>query len=234
MEWDTFKLFFHLGERNAEVFLRLSADGIRAQLVEKWSAYREDLVAILDRALSGSPPRRIQVPATPIAGPNGERLLSIHGALEFAVPLGWRASQQPEGHRRVTDPDEEMMIELSYLSLPPLPPDAPTVTERLRQLVNDSEHRASSTPIAAFVRDDVSFGWSEYTFDSNDTKRPTAPRRPARGRWLIASNEWTQALVTACWWEAHAAVAEAAWNAVVASLQLSGRVVAVETPSAEA
>jgi hypothetical protein len=38
-----------------------------------------------------------------------------------------------------------------YLQLPPLPPDAPTVEQRLRLIVEGSGHRDASGPIESFA-----------------------------------------------------------------------------------
>jgi hypothetical protein len=225
VEWETFKLFLSLGERYAEVFLRCSADGTRAQLVEKWSEYREELVTILESVLAGAPARRVRQRSQRLAGPAGAPLYSTEGAMEFVVPSGWIASFRPEGHYRLTDPNDEMMIELSYLRLPPLPPEAPNLIQRLQFIVDGSEHARRASPIQTTTRDDIEFAWSEYHFDSKDTKRPEAAPRPARGRWLLAANDWTQSLVTGVWWVDDIAVAERAWNEVIASLHLAGRIV---------
>jgi hypothetical protein len=93
----------------------------------------------------------------------------------------------------------------------------------LRQVAEAGEHASTTSPLSAFERDGIAFAWCEYTWDSKDTKRPEAPRRPARGRTLIAANEWVQALLTACFWDADRAAGESAWELVVASLRLAGR-----------
>jgi hypothetical protein len=123
-----------------------------------------------------------------------------------------------------------MMIEFSYLRLPPLPPDAPDVVARLRATREPDPKDESVTPITRFERGDATFAWLEYRFLSSDTKRPEAPHRPARGRTLIAANAWIQVLVTGCWWEEDVAIAEGAWNLVIDSLVLGGRV-APPTPT---
>jgi hypothetical protein len=148
----------------------------------------------------------------------------LHGALELDVPEGWLLTEQP-GHWRVADPADEMKIEFSYLRLPPLPPEAPGVVERVKILIEDSEYGETASPIQSFERDGATYAWSEYTFDSRDTIRPEAAPRPARGRWLVASNAWIQVLVTGCWWDADRAVAERAWDGLVTSLKLAGRIV---------
>ena len=98
------------------------------------------------------------------------------------------------------------------------------VEDRLRSVVAGSDYASTATPIATFARGDVASAWSDYRFDSKDTKRPDAAPRPAMGRWLIASNAWIQALVTGCWWESDTSAAEEAWQTVIASLRVSGRV----------
>ena len=233
MQWTGFKIFLTQGERHAEVFLRLSDDRSRAQLLEKWSEYRTTLIEILERAVTEAPPRRVQKRAAP---PSPERGLSFEAeaGVTLTVPEGFVFARQPEGHFRISDPEDEMCIELSSVRLPPLPPEAPDVPARVRAVVQNGTHAASSTPVASFARGDVTFAWSEYAWDSRDTKRPEAAPRPARGRTLVAANAWTQALVTGCWWVEDAARAEAAWDAVVGSLHLAGRLVDRPKPSGEA
>jgi hypothetical protein len=221
--WEGFKLFLSLGERNAEVFFRRSSDGKRAELVEKWSAYRTHLVEILERLVTGSPPRRCVPRASP--PPSGKAAaFGVHAAFDLEVPEGWILTERPEGHHRLADRDDEMMIEFSYLRLPPLPPDAPDVIARLRATFDPDDTEKAAGPITSFERGDTTYAWAEYRFDSNDTNRPEAPPRPARGRTLVAANPWIQVLVTSCWWDDDADVAERAWNGVIDSLALSGRV----------
>jgi hypothetical protein len=66
-------------------------------------------------------------------------------------------TEQPEGHHRITDPDDEMAIEFSYLRLPPLRPDAPDVVARLAAVIERSERRDTASPIVTFTRGDVAF-----------------------------------------------------------------------------
>jgi hypothetical protein len=222
--WDGFKLFLDLGERHAEIFLRVSKEGHRAQLLEKWSAYRVPLIEILERALVSGRPRPW---GTPEASDNDSKTalsLGQQGAFDLEIPDGWRAEWRTEGHYRLTDADEEMMFEMSHIDLPPLPPDAPGVVERLRSVIESSDRRGSASPIEHYERDGIAIAWSGYTFMSHDTKRPEAPDRPARGRWLLATNAWVQVLVTGCWWEADREIAEPLWEQVVSSLSLRGRI----------
>ena len=222
--WSAFKLFFDQGELHAEVFFRLSEDGRRAQFLEKWSEYRERLLAIFDRALGGAPARRWRARSSPRIIAPGRRSFGEEDAFEACVPEGWNVSWRQEGHWRIADANDEMMIEMSCLHLPPLPPEAPDVPARLRDLIDGSEHRAEASPIVTFMRGETTISWSEYAFLSKDTKRPESAKSPARGRWLIAANRWVQVLITACWWEADIAEAEQAWTSVVDSLHLAGRI----------
>ncbi|MSP61410.1 MAG: hypothetical protein EXR72_13895 [Myxococcales bacterium] len=233
VSWDSFKLFFSLGGRYAEVFLRLSGDGKRAQLIEKWSDYRETLVEILERLLAPAPPRKVQKRREAVQGPGGEMLFGVQGVFELAIPGGWLLTEQ-QGHWRLADPADERMIEFSCIRLPPLPPDAPDVAARLRSVIADSEYAASASPIATFERGGAAFAWSEHWFLSDDTNHPERARRPARGRWLLASNAWVQVLVTSCFWEEDFGVATAGWDSVVASLRLRGRAETPLTPDQQA
>jgi hypothetical protein len=108
----------------------------------------------------------------------------------------------------MTDADDEMMIEVSCSALPPLSPEAPSVADRLRTVIESSEHAGEASPVTTSERGEVRFAWSEYCFASHDSKKPKGRKRKARGRW----------------WEKDVATAEAAWDALVASIRLSGRV----------
>jgi hypothetical protein len=234
VEWEAFKVFLAVGGEHAEVFLRLTPSRNRGQLVEKWSGYREGLVLAFERLVGASPPRGVRRRPTPPLAMESGRRLAIEGGLELEVPKGWLLVQRPEGHWRMTDADDEMMIEVSCLALPPLPPDVPSVSERVRQVVDSSEHAATATPVAAFERDDVEFAWSEYRFESSDSHQPDEPKKLARGRWLLCANDWFQGLVTGSWWEKDVAIAEIAWYAVVGSIRLSGRVREDSSPPTKA
>jgi len=124
----------------------------------------------------------------------------------------------------MTDSEDEMVIEVSCLSLPVLKAGAPSVQERLALIIASSEHAATASPVVTFERDGVQFAWSEHTWSSRDTRRPQAESRPARGRWLVCANDWYQGLVTGCWWEEDAERGTAAWDEVVNSIRLHGRI----------
>lgn len=223
--WMGFKLFLCLGDRYAEVFFRVSSDGRRAQLIEKWSEYRRALVEILERVLNPSRPRSIVSRQESSVSGGDVMSFEIYGALELDLPFGWRISEQPEGHHRMTDPDDEMMIDFSYMRLPPLPSDALDVAARLRAILDASPYRDEISPITTFERDGVVHAWSEYRWNARDSKQPTADPLHACSRWLLAANDWIQVIVNGNWWEKDSTVAERAWDDVVASLRLRGRIV---------
>ena len=158
---------------------------------------------------------------------HGHDLLGEHAALlrGGALLLATQREGVLIGARDIADADDEMGIEISATRLPPLPPDAPDVAARLRSLIETSGYRDTATPVTTFQRDDAAFAWSEFTFASSDTKRAEAASKPARGRWLVASNAWVQALLTGYWWETDVTTAERAWDDVVSSLRLAGRIV---------
>ncbi|HZN98389.1 MAG TPA: hypothetical protein VFB61_11705 [Gemmatimonadales bacterium] len=228
VEWETFKMFFRLGDRSAELFLRLTPSRSRGQFLEKWSQYRRPLVEIFERVLSADPPRRVRKRRLEPPAATG-RVLSVNGGMEVSIPAGMRL-EEVERHWRMTDAENEFLIELSCLALPELKAGAPSVPERLSLLISSSEHANAASPVATFERDGAQFAWSEYAWSSKDTERPEAAPRPARGRWLICANEWFQGLVTGCWWESDVQRATAAWNEVVDSIRLSGRIRNPEEP----
>jgi hypothetical protein len=232
--WDGFKLFFDLDERHAEVFFRISKEAHRAQLLEKWSEYRVPLIEIFERALVPCKPRAWRTAEARSDGSRTGLSLGQQHAFDLDVPDGWRAEWRTEGHWRLTDPEEEMMFEMSHLDLPPLPPEAPDVVDRLRLVIESSERRGSASSIEHYERDGIAIAWSEYSFMSHDTKRPEAPDRLARGRWLLATNPWVQVLVTGCWWETDREVAERHWTRVISSLSLRGRIVRYPAPRGSA
>ncbi len=167
VEWESFKVFLAVGGEYAEVSLRLTPSRNRGQLVEKWSHYREGLVLAFEWLVGASPPRGVRRRPTPLLARESGCCLAIEGGLELEVPKGWLRIYHPEGpwNWRMTDADDEMMIEMSCLALPPLPPDVPSVSERLRQVIESSEPAGTATPIATFERYDVKFSWSEYRLD---------------------------------------------------------------------
>ena len=139
------------------------------------------------------------------------------GNVELAIPRDWSVKPDPEGYMKFEDPTEECLLEVSYLRLPNLAPEAPTVEERLRFALRE-DPRSREAPITSFVRGETSLSWTDYLYESEDPKRGT--RRTARGRWLIASNGRFQVLMTFYYWKDDAAWALRSWERIVQTLSL--------------
>jgi hypothetical protein len=222
-EWEVFKLSMSMGELIADVFLRISKDGSRGQLVEKDDGYRKKLVAILEGALFPNEPRTVRARQPRAAGPNGESSLSIDGAFETIVPKGWHTSREPGGYVMLADPKEDMTIEITHMLLPPLPKEGATAEERLRFAVERLEHREVQS-IETLRHNGISFAWTELPLEFLQDERKDAPPRLGTTRWLVATNEWRLAVITGRWRAEDATAGDTAWHAVIASLRLGGRV----------
>ncbi|MEJ7734018.1 MAG: hypothetical protein WKG00_33095 [Polyangiaceae bacterium] len=117
-QWLVRKLFFETRGDSAEVYLRISADDKRAELLEKDPEYRQPLVTALAVALrDGPPPRRttatdpnlggdapLVTALTPLAGADGEvgsptwagdKLLAVRRSNKDSVLLVWDKLDQP-------------------------------------------------------------------------------------------------------------------------------------------
>lgn len=224
--WIPFKLELVLGIRAAEVFLLVSTDLTRAELVESVSSNRQSLLEILERSLTGLPPRVVKQIPLPTRQQGGAAF-QLHGFVQFHIPEGWRLTRRPEGHFRLADAEDEMMLELSAARLPFLPLEAPSVPEQLQQVMQASPYALATEPFVTFERAGASFAWSQYAFDARDSKRPGDPERPAFGRTLIASNAWVHVIVTGCCWQTDLAAFARTWDEVVRSLDLA---IGIEPP----
>jgi hypothetical protein len=218
-EWDVYKLLLGDENQSAQVFLRIDTSGTRAQLLEKWAEYREDLVAILERMVHPTAPRAVIRAEAPEPHLDGRRVLAFEGGIEIAVPNGWRVKEK-DSIWRLRDADETMGIEFSFVRFPPLKPGFPSVTERVAYARNRTDRRAE---IHSEARDGFEYAWFESQRKARDTKNRRAPKRPAVDRVLVASNDWVQVVITSVWWDEDRAKGEAVWNEVIASLRLAGR-----------
>jgi hypothetical protein len=62
-----------------------------------------------------------------------DRVLVLdRGNVELALPRGWTVAPDPQGHLACKDPTDSCKLEVSYFALPPLPPDKPSMVERVR------------------------------------------------------------------------------------------------------
>jgi hypothetical protein len=161
------------------------------------------------------------------AGQDEKILILDRGNVELAYPRDWLVTPDPEGFMIVKDPPDSARLEVSYLRLPPLPADAPSVEERLRYALEREPTAAGHGPVVTFERDGAQFAWTEYRYDADDTDR--AERRPARGRWLVGANHWFQVFMPFYYWADDAAWAVAAWERIAQTLRL-GDGVPLETP----
>src|SRR5881296_537857 len=84
------------------------------------------------------------------------------------VAAGRTVEPDPAGHLACKDPTDSRKLEVSYLACPPLPPDVPPLTERLRQSLEGEADPSTCSPAVAFRRGPVEFAWMDYVFDSDD------------------------------------------------------------------
>ncbi|MBI5478527.1 MAG: hypothetical protein HY906_06725 [Deltaproteobacteria bacterium] len=149
--------------------------------------------------------------------PRAHQVLRVdHGTVELAVPRGWIASAG-EGCLTVTDATDECALEISYLLLPPLPPEAPSLASRLEHALGADGHEA---PIVTRRDGSLDVAWADYEYESPDPHRGDA-RRPARGRWLLAANDRVQLLATFSYWVDDAPWALEAWEWMMSSIRLA-------------
>ena len=157
-----------------------------------------------------------------------ERVAIIdRGNVEFALPRGWTAEPQTEGYMKCKDATDAVLLEVSYLRLPSLDAREFPVAERLRLVMAEDSNAAQHTQIVRFRRGDAEFAWADYAYECDDTQR--GERRPAHGRWMIASNDLFQALLTYYYWADDTAWAVRAWEAIVETLRF-GDGIPLETP----
>jgi hypothetical protein len=216
-----YKLCLARGDRTAEVFLRVSTDGARAQLLEKARFYRKDLVDLLERALV-SPPWRTSRPlrrAAASANVDGGRTLCIDGTIRVEVPDGWSIATAPDAKHRLTDAGGERSIELWHVPLPVPLPNAEDLLPRLRMIIEESGYRELAKPVDTFVRRGAAFAWTEIASDHRDRARATSRGKPFRVRVLAAGAGSSIVMVTGKWPAANARAAEGAWTRVIDSLR---------------
>lgn len=145
--------------------------------------------------------------------PAAEKVLILdRGNLELALPGDWTVKPDPAGFMKLEDAGEDCLLEVSYMKLPPLSRNAPTVEQRLRAVL------PVPAPATSVDRGDLRLAWADYPYESDDTER--GERRAARGRWLIAENGRVQALTTFYYWADDAARFLPVWERIMATLRL--------------
>lgn len=151
-------------------------------------------------------------------GPAEKILILDRGNVEFAYPHDWSFSPDPAGFAKLEDPKKDCLLEVSYLHLPPLLPEAPDVASRLRHVLDESKE-GRGAGITSIDRGDLRLAWADYSFESADRERGGI-QRAARGRWLLADNARFQVLMTYYYWVDDAGWAVPAWERIVATLRL--------------
>ena len=222
VEWEGHKLFLSAPERDpgegdglyAEIFLRVSADREHAQLVEKWSAYRVRLPALLELALGLAPRRWTPVRPRVDGLRPGEEAFEIQGVAAFAVPSGWTRAPG-EGSLKVIDPTDEFGFEVS---LPLAPPDT-GLAELLAQVMEGTQ--AIVSPPAPLPHSTLEAACGETVWEETDPHHPGDPTlREARCRWLLARRSGRVVFLTFTWWTDDAGLAVPHWERAVETLTI--------------
>ncbi len=157
-----------------------------------------------------------------------DRVLIVdRGNVELALPRGWTVAPDPQGHLTCKDPTDSCKLEVSCFALPPLPPTAPSMIERIRSCLEGVADPSTCSPVVAFRHGRAEFAWTDYVFASDDTER--GERREAHGRLLLAANPWLQAVFTFSYWTDDTAWAVPIWERIVETIEL-GDGVPLETP----
>jgi hypothetical protein len=145
--------------------------------------------------------------------PAAEKIVILdRGNVELAVPSDWTVKPDPGGFMKIQDPVPDFLLEVSYLRLPPLSPDAPDAAGRVEAAL------PKPAPITSVDRGDLRLAWADYPYEADDPERRT--RRVARGRILIAENGRFQVLATYYSWAEDGARAIPLWERIVATLRL--------------
>jgi hypothetical protein len=148
-------------------------------------------------------------------------LILGRGDVEFGIPKDWTAEMDTSGQfafMKLKDPGDNCLLEASYLILPPLLPTAPGVAERLRWVLPKDTAPPETTPILSYKRGRTDIAWVDYSYEEDDTER--GERRVAHARWLIASNEIFQALLTFYYWADDASWTVPIWGRAIETLRL--------------
>ena len=215
VRWDVYKLLVEAGTR-VEVFLRVSPGAGRAALAEKRARNREPLLVGFDRHLGAG--RAI-----------AERTrIDVFGGAWLTVPPDWIATRLA-AHVRVTDPEGEAVLEISYQPFP-LHPRLPGLAERLALAVDGLA--AAPGAVVAVDRGDFEYVWTEHDHEAIDPG--TGERRAGCGRVLIAANDALQTLVTFNYWPIDAGWAVPAWETIISTLRLAGRTPETQELTADA
>ncbi len=153
----------------------------------------------------------------------GEKILILdRGVVELAYPREWTVKANPAGHLELKDPSDSATLEISYLKVPPLGPDAPKVEDLLRGVLPGTEGAGSAGSVATAERGTLRRAWATYPFEADDTEKGLL--RKAFGRWMIGGSGSVFVLMTYYYWADDAAWAVPAWEGMAESLRVEGAV----------
>lgn len=139
------------------------------------------------------------------------------GNVEFLYPGDWLMGSATNGYLTLTDPTESCRLEVSYVPVPAEAADLPVI-ELLRRLLDQIPEAGTNPDIEERSESNRTLAWAEASYPSTD-KRSGEPKE-ARGRWLLASNDIFQVLMTFYYWSDDASWAVPAWTRIMETLQL--------------
>jgi hypothetical protein len=150
--------------------------------------------------------------------PASEKILVIdRGDIELAYPGDWDVQFDPSGHVKLVDPADSCSLEVSNLRVGGRVGDVPPLETLLTQAIS-ADPNTHSTPVSQGSRGTMHYAWVETSYDCDDSSR--GETRPARARYLAASNGCCHALLTFAYWVDDATWAVPIWARVLESLQL--------------
>ena len=126
-------------------------------------------------------------------------------------------TRSPQGHLTLTDPSESCRLEVSYARLPPEARSVP-IDVLLRRLLETCRKPALIRKSTRSKKQNVGFAWADYVYPSADKR--TGDAAEAHGRWLIASNNLFQLLMTFYYWDNDTKWAVPAWDRFVETTAL--------------
>ena len=148
----------------------------------------------------------------------GEKVIVMdRGNVEFLCPDGWTVTRSPQGHLTLTDPSESCRLEISYARSPPEARNIP-INVLLRRLLEHVPEAGADTKIDTVEEAERRLAWADYVYPSADKR--TGDAAEAHGRWLIASNNLFQLLMTFYYWDNDTKWAVPAWDRFVETTAL--------------
>jgi hypothetical protein len=151
------------------------------------------------------------------AKPGNNVFVADRGAVRLDFPEGW-VVEPGEGSIKFHDkkpPDDDCVLEVSYLRLPPIDWSGLPLAKMLAQVLErDDRGTLSTSEIVQVRRTDLELAWAETRFtDPNEN-------REAVSRTCLARGQGIQALLTFAFWPEDLARCAAVWDEALRSLQL--------------